>query len=424
MVSTSWDPQAGAELKFKNALQSIKGLTQKATELVPGSNPAREKEFLLNARGYQDIQAYLSAAIALPATESDFSRTFISKSSSAKIDDVDNGVVPFLQKTTKEVQNRCLKFRDSDLSEMVNVASDVKAFASQAQKYLSESGRISIKAKLKIIYDPKYKDGTSDDEMKDAIASIKLVLESLAKNSRLKEERIDKSVKKIETFLLGTRGDQTNVQFIQQLFWTGPVVDVTTKKEIKEHNGVKVESYSKYLDAEYTRISQDVQQKIKDKEEELRDNRLKLGVWLGAGWVLFPIWGLVLPAAIATQVDIAKELEVLMEQRKSASREASEVQNLIGTTATMEKQFSLLLQGMEKALAALKELQTMFNSQAHSFDSAAMSCTDALDALDESWATRKEWLEEWVDTTTEEWKHIAEAIQKFMDYKDITIAPA
>lgn len=53
MVSTSWNPQAGAELKLKNALQSIKGLTQKATELVPGSNPTGEKEFLLNARGYQ-----------------------------------------------------------------------------------------------------------------------------------------------------------------------------------------------------------------------------------------------------------------------------------------------------------------------------------------------------------------------------------
>lgn len=81
----------------------------------------------------------------------------------------------------------------------VNVARDVKAFALEAQKYLSKSDRISIKAKLEIIYDPKYKDGTSDDEMKDAIASVKLVLESLAKNSRLKEERINKSVKKIET---------------------------------------------------------------------------------------------------------------------------------------------------------------------------------------------------------------------------------
>lgn len=67
------------------------------------------------------------------------------------------------------------------------------------------------------------------------------------------------------------------MQFIQQLFWTGPVVNVTTKKEIKDHNGVKVESYSKYLDAEYTRISQVVQQKIKDKEEELRDERVIIG---------------------------------------------------------------------------------------------------------------------------------------------------
>lgn len=68
-----------------------------------------------------------------------------------------------------------------------------------------------------------------------------------------------------------------------------------------------------------------------------RYDQLKLGVWIGFGWVVFPIWGLVLPAAIATQVDIAKELEDLMQPSNSASKEASEVQNLIGTTATMER---------------------------------------------------------------------------------------
>lgn len=57
---------------------------------------------------------------------------------------------------------------------------------------------------------------------------------------------------------------------------------------------------------------------------------------------------------------------------------------------------------MEKALGDLKELQTMFDSQASSFDAAATSCTDALGALDKSWGTRKEWLEEW--------EHIGEKI--------------
>lgn len=151
-----------------------------------------------------------------------------------------------------------------------------------------------------------------------------------------------------------------------------------------------------------------------------RYDQLKLGVWIGVGWVMFPIWGLVLPAAIATQVDIAKELEDLMQQSKFASKEASEVQNLIGTTATMEKQFSLLLEGMEKALAALKELQTMFDSQASSFDAAATSCTDALGALDTSWRTRKEWLEEWADTTTEEWEHVSEKIPQGDCAKQVT----
>lgn len=71
MVSTSWNPQAGAELRFKNALQSIKGLTQKATELAPGSNPTREKEFLLNARRYQGW--------ALPHQSSRVKRLIISR---------------------------------------------------------------------------------------------------------------------------------------------------------------------------------------------------------------------------------------------------------------------------------------------------------------------------------------------------------
>jgi hypothetical protein len=66
-----------------------------------------------------------------------------------------------------------------------------------------------------------------------------------------------------------TEADRTRVQLIKQLFWTGPVIDVKTRKAIKEHNGVKIESYSKYLDAEYTRLTEEVRKKIKDTEDDL-----------------------------------------------------------------------------------------------------------------------------------------------------------
>jgi hypothetical protein len=47
------------------------------------------------------------------------------------------------------------------------------------------------------------------------------------------------------------------------------VIDIKTRKAIKEHNGVKIESYSKYLDAEYTRLTVEDRKKIKDTEDDL-----------------------------------------------------------------------------------------------------------------------------------------------------------
>ncbi|OJJ84612.1 uncharacterized protein ASPGLDRAFT_81884 [Aspergillus glaucus CBS 516.65] len=404
-MSEEWKPSDQYEAKSKEAFE--KALVESPNSVVKERPDQSTNRFILQTDGFHDLQRYVMSGMQFPETKDDFERN-LPESYFKSLNDIDSGIFTFTRDSIVSISANCNDFNNNGLGKLVTSANGVIAYATEAMGMLKLEPETNFKAQVAVLLDPKYKDGPKDQAFDEAREGAKMALEQLRDTARDKKEDAEAMVTLLTAFHNKTVLDENNAKLLKQEYFDGPVINVKTKQEIKNQK-----PYSEFLNAEMTRLLKSINESVTKRDDAYskwdtaKDGAI-ISIPLGIlGWIA---GGILTDIAMKAKAQYDK----LVIQIAADRAEEAVTVKLMEYINTIIFQMKDLLPMMTRALAAMKELQALFNSQELNFQYIIQDLDGIEKGVEASalkW--RKSWIERNIDKAVAKYQEIKETAEEF-----------
>lgn len=404
-MSEEWKPNDQDELKSKEAFEMA--LVDSPNSVVKERPDQSTNRFILQTDGFHDLQRYVKSGMRFPKTKDAFEKD-LPESYFKSLSDIDSGIFAFTRDSIVSISANCNDFNSNGLGKLVTSANGAIAYATEAMDMLKLEPETNFKAQLAVLLDPKYKTAPKDQAFDEAREGASMALEQLRDTAREKMQDAEDMVALLTAFHNKTAADEKNAILLKQQYFDGPVIKIQSKQEIKGQI-----PYSGFLNAEVARLLKLINDSVTKKDDAYsRWDKAKDGAIVSAflgvfGWIASGILTDQAIKARAQYDDLVKQIE------KDQAEQAVTVK-LMECINTVLFQMKDLLPMMTKALAAMKELQGLFNSQHVSFDIILQDLggiDKGVKASALKW--RKAWIEERIDKAVAKYQEIKETAKEF-----------
>ncbi|CAG5136911.1 uncharacterized protein ALTATR162_LOCUS5 [Alternaria atra] len=354
---TTWTPTSEAEIKAKEAFESLSESVDRIVSRNAVGEPAR---FILNSKGYFAVKDYAETGKSFPTTDEEFEKQ-ISKSAFHKLTDADPDIYATTRKTMVNIGSSCSDFAKNHLTSLISCAQDAIQYSDNATTWLSGMDNVNLRSQLEILFNEKYtsKD-TQDDAYRNALEIANASLNVLKSEALEKKEATKKVLEALLRFQNETISNHSDMEYLVTQYETGPV----------KANSITSDPFLKYLNADLQEKKNSLLGLITEQNDKYEAWQIHTGVACGS--VVVPIIGWI-SMAVNTGFAIARrnEYEELVKQVNKAKTDNQEETDLIEYVSKMVTQGKGIEKKMEAAVAAMQELHDLFSNQSECFDKVA-----------------------------------------------------
>ncbi|KAK2760426.1 hypothetical protein CKAH01_16520 [Colletotrichum kahawae] len=373
----SWNPKGEVNMKLKNTMMELSNSLQAVlVESSPkegdsvlvenDSKPAPPPKFLLQARAYMNLKAYVLVGKEFPTSTSDFD-TKIHDEAFAQLRKK-NATLPGLTRATlSKIGGDCNEFYTNSLFQMVKAGADAKVYCNSALKVMRDIPGASLYEQLMILCDAKYKNQTDqDDAYRKAKSGARITLQMQSSAAAKGKSGTEQLMEALLKFQEDTKSISKDLDTLVELYM---------KTDVDGKTGY-LAWLNDDLQKSYNRVNQEI-----DRYNGVFDQwktHTGLSIGLAIGLMIFPFARIACMAVFPRKASALKsEYKTLKAQYEKHQQENEQEAKLIQFVNKMVQHFVGIEKKIADALASVKVLFDVFKNQAVAYG----SIRDDLDRL-------------------------------------------
>jgi len=410
--NAQWVPETEGENQLKTALEHV--LISSPSSVIIKAPDDKTNRFILQTKGYHDLYLYVVEGIKFTDSTENFEKDF-SKSTFAVVDKIDASAYNLLRDTTVSIAKHCKEFNSKGLGRLTTSANGAIAYADHCIGLMKEKADISLYNAFQVLLDEKYVTTPKDDAFEEAVESATLAVRTLQRSAKEKAQDAKAMVDLLQAFYTQTDNDAKYVGKVEEQFLTGPKDPVTGKRKMKP-NGNPQEPYSEVMNAEITRLQNEIDGSIKRRDQEhdkwaaARDAAIGLGV---GGVFIIWLWigsGVETDKAIKAKAKYDEMVALIIKD----DQDKADLVKVLELVRALVNHFHALLPKMQTALKAMNELQNLFKEQDQNFQLILNKLNDLQTGVSaKTQRARKSWILPAINEAVEKFKEIKELGEEF-----------
>ncbi|KAH7140034.1 hypothetical protein B0J13DRAFT_639302 [Dactylonectria estremocensis] len=410
--NAQWVPDTEGENQLKKALEHV--LISSPSSVITKAPDDKTNRFILQTQGYHDLYLYVVEGINFTDSTEDFEKEF-TKSTFSVVDKIDASAYNLLRDTTVNIAKHCKEFNSKGLGRLTTSANGAIAYADHCIGLMKEKADISLYNAFQVLLDEKYVTAPKDNAFEEAVESATLAVQALQRSAKEKAQDAKAMVELLQAFYTQTDSDAKYVGKVEEQFLTGPKDPVTGQRKLKP-DGNPQEPYSEVMNAEITRLQNEVSESITTRDQEndkwaaARDAAIGLGV---GGVFIIWLW-------IGTGVETDKAIKAKNKYDEMVAlitkdnQDKADLVKVLELVRALVNHLHALLPKMQTALKAMKELQNLFNEQDLNFQLILNKLNDLQTGVSaKALRSRKAWISTAIDEAVEKFKEIKELGEEF-----------
>ncbi|KIL94081.1 hypothetical protein FAVG1_02643 [Fusarium avenaceum] len=227
-MAPTWNPTNPDEQQIKEAFAVLSRVTDKV--VLPSAAPGQSNRFILRSKSVYDFQAFVLSGKDFHANQQMFEAR-VSKTAFRKLSEFDPQVQPVTLELMVGTGVACTTFHQNHLPELVMAAQAAVQFSDTTLELLVNGEEINLFHNLSILTDEKY---TASDRVdgayRKANQAAHMVLSMLIQEARDKHRRTENITQSLSMFLNVIRNSQSQFEYLNRQFKTGPVVNQAADK--------------------------------------------------------------------------------------------------------------------------------------------------------------------------------------------------
>ena len=186
-TAPTWDPTAQADQAAKETFSQL----DQSSDAVIIEQQNGPNKFILQSKGYFDLQSYVLTGKNFPKTTEQFEKDMPS-SAFKKLTDIDPEIYNKTKDTMVGIGSACEAYNRDHLAELVTAAEAAIQYSDNTIESLETATNMNLKFQLDILLDPKYKTQADlDDTYKAAKKGAQLTLGVLRDQAIEKKNKVD-----------------------------------------------------------------------------------------------------------------------------------------------------------------------------------------------------------------------------------------